>query len=127
NLSFNTNVPLLESKSEPAVKYMHVPDDLKSIDHYFGIYYPKCVDEVKLLVNHGRKNKKIVRCKGSGHSPKDAILSNGINMKLVGKLIDVEKIEEMGEGPNRRAIYKVGGGCHIGKNPWDITSTLENS
>ncbi|WP_411025211.1 hypothetical protein, partial [Salmonella sp. s54836] len=65
NLSFNTNVPLLESKSEPAVKYMHVPDDLKSIDHYFGIYYPKCVDEVKLLVNHGRKNKKIVRCKGS--------------------------------------------------------------
>ena len=100
-------------------------DPLKHIRYYGGVYYPVRSDQVVDLVMYSRRYQKIVRCKGSGHSvPASIYEPQGIDMVLSGDLRAVTLVEEL---PLKKAIFKVGGGCYIGVNPMDPTSTRENS
>ena len=89
------------------------------------MYYPVEIDQVVDLVMYSRKNHKIARCQGSGHSvPASIYAPEGIDMVLSGDLRAVSLVEEL---PLNRAVFKVGGGCYIGVNTMDPTSTRENS
>ncbi|KAI6660413.1 hypothetical protein LOD99_13999 [Oopsacas minuta] len=121
HLKFEDIIP----RKVPQIKEITIEDELKHIRFQNGIYYPDYIDQVVDLVMYSRKYKKIARCRGSGHSPPESIFApNGIDMVLSGDLRTVSLVEEL---PLNRAVFKVGGGCYIGVNRLDPTSTRENS
>ena len=123
HLKFEGDIPREAKLQEP--KAMPTDPKLNHIKHYFGVYYPENIAQVVDLVNHSRIEKKIARCKGAGHSVKDSIYQrHEINMVLSGDLRAVSLVKKLPEG---KAVFKVGGGCYIGKNPMDLSSTRENS
>ena len=100
-------------------------ENLKHIKKNCGVYYPEFTDQVVDLVKYGRREKKIARCKGAGHSINISIYQpKGVDMVLSGDLRAVSLVEELPEG---KALFKVGGGCYIGVHPMDPNSTRENS
>ena len=108
-----------EAEAMPSV------ENLKHIKHHCGAYYPDDINQVVDLVMQSRKEGKVARCRGAGHSVRASIYEpKGIDMVLSGDLRAVSLVEEL---PHGKAVFKVGGGCYIGVNPMDPHSTRENS
>ncbi|KAJ8019519.1 D-arabinono-1,4-lactone oxidase [Holothuria leucospilota] len=82
-------------------------------------------DELIQLVNSARETKRVIRVEGSGHSVTRAIAGDNpdIVVRLCGKLRSFKIISKSVSSK----VVKVGGGCYLGKNPQDKTSTWENS
>ena len=100
-----------------------------------NFYQPKCEQEIIELVNYARTNSLKVRVRGSGHSMPEAIFTDGCNADNV----DVEASAPDGDDINilldrynnivsrNGNFVTVEAGIHLGHNPMDWKSTLENS
>ena len=78
-----------------------------------------------------QRDKKILRVVGSEHSVSDAIfpkrVKHGVTLLLTEDLRKVE-IQEVKEEQGKKWLYcRIGAGCHLGKDPLDCHSDLQNS
>lgn len=81
-------------------------------------------DELIQMIKSARENKQVIRVEGSGHSVTGAIAGDtGIVVRLCGELRSFKVISKS----ENSKVVKVGGGCYLGKNPRDKSSTWENS
>ena len=90
------------------------------------------VEEVIQAVLTARNEKKTLRVAGAQHSASAAIFSeDGVTLQLMGDLrkVEIQRIQQEFEGTeSKKWLYcRIGGGCYLGKDPMDPTSTLENS
>lgn len=102
------------------------PIDAPGIEFRNGAYHPKAVEEVQSLVAIARANAKRLRVAGSQHSVGEAVYSSDrrdLRVILAGSLRNVEVLSQDGGG----AVVQVGGGCYLGINPADPTSSWSNS
>lgn len=103
-----------------------------------GYYHPRTEDEVRALILLARDQKKLLRCRGSGHSASAAIYTScnapppcqmegppddgnlNVMLNLMNRIV---------EWDDARKRVTVEAGCHLGLDPSDPThtSTLENS
>lgn len=84
------------------------------------------VEQVQAVINAARATGKRVRVAGAGHSAPGAVFSSGHDdfpIVLDGALRTVE----FETCDATRARISVGGGCNLGINPSDPSSTRENS
>ena len=87
------------------------------------------VGEVQEAIKQAKREKKILRVVGSGHSLRDAISpkDDGVTLLLTKELRKVE-IGEIEEDCGKKWLHcRIGGGCYLGKNPLDFTSDIESS
>lgn len=101
----------------------------------FGVFYtertpsrpPDVVNnegDIITLVKMALSKNKVIRAEGSGHSCCEEIAADGdIVLRLSGEL---RSFTVLSESCSTKTV-KVGGGCYIGVNPLDDTSTEENS
>ena len=90
------------------------------------------VDEVIQAVLTAKKEKKTLRVAGAQHSASAAIFPDyGVTLQLMGHLrkVEIQRIQWEFEGTKfKKWLYcRIGGGCYLGKDPMDPTSTLQNS
>jgi hypothetical protein len=88
-----------------------------------GFYHPGSDDEVAALIAMASRKGLLLRVRGSGHSVPGAITGPDINVML-DRLNEVEFGKP---GPDGRWGARVQAGCHLGEDPLDPTSTLNNS
>ncbi|KAF8451470.1 hypothetical protein BDZ91DRAFT_853355 [Kalaharituber pfeilii] len=89
------------------------------------ILEPENEQEVQDIVKKALKTNKIVRVVGSRHS-----VAASIDDSTSSVLLSIKKLRSIHITPptsNAPARVTVGGGCHLGKDPQDSSSTLENS
>lgn len=102
--------------------------ELNNIRQINGIYRINNVEELQQVIAHALKHHRTVRTLGSQHSPAASIYSNKrneIKIKLEGDLTKITSFEEDKETDT--ALVRVGAGCHLGRDPKDPNSTLQNS
>jgi D-arabinono-1,4-lactone oxidase len=100
--------------------------DIDGIRFSNGAYHAMSVDDVKTLVSYARTANLKVRVAGSGHSADPAVFSQNpddLRIVLDGELRYVQLLAQNASG----ALVRVGGGCYLGKNPVDSSSTWSNS
>ena len=89
---------------------------------------PKCnsVADVVAQVKIARDNNKTLRACGAQHSVPGAIFEDkSLKIKLEG---DLRQIKQLQVAPDKSwAIYSLGGGCNLGIDVHDPTSTKDNS
>ena len=100
-----------------------------------NFYHPTSEQEIIDLVTYARDNGFKLRVRGSGHSMPQAIFTDDCDLDIV----DVQAIAPDGDNINilldqynkitsRDGVYvTVEAGIHLGHNPMDPNSTLENS
>jgi D-arabinono-1,4-lactone oxidase len=103
--------------------------DVAGVSCQSGILRAKSEDDVVRLVEHARREKLRLRTIGAGHSVATAIgdtdaAVDDLVVVLDGDLRGIEITESTADG---RARVRVGGGCNLGINPSDPTSTPSNS
>ncbi|MDF1761287.1 MAG: D-arabinono-1,4-lactone oxidase [Coxiellaceae bacterium] len=95
------------------------------------LLYATNTDQVKKYIDYARKNKRLLRVIGSGHSVKQAIGIHSspdcLNVMLSGDLRSIRLINEVEESNQKVAYVKVGAGCYIGRSPGDPLGTWHNS
>jgi len=103
---------------------------LNNIAQTNGIYSVNNLGELQQIIGHAKAYHLKVRTLGSGHSPTASIYSNSkreIKIKLQGQLAKIVSDSFAEDKSNDTALIRVGAGCHLGHDPQDATSTLENS
>ena len=90
------------------------------------------VDEVIQAVFRAKREKKTLRVAGAQHSASAAIFpEDGVTLQLRGDLrkVEIQRIQWEFEGTKfKKWLYcRIGGGCYLGIDPMDPSSTLENS
>ena len=103
-----------------------------------GYYHPRTEDEVRELILKARDEKKLLRCRGSGHSASAAIYTScnapppcqmetppddgnlNVMLNLMNAIVAWDDAKKQ---------VTVQAGCHLGLDPSDPThtSTLQNS
>ncbi len=101
----------------------------------FNYYHPTSEQEIINLVNYARENKYQVRVRGSGHSMPKAIFTNECNKDHIdvrasapdGNNVNI-KLDKYTSILSRNGNHvTVQAGIHLGHDPYDPLSTLENS
>ncbi len=103
-------------------------NEFESIVQVNGIYRVNSIEQIKNVIHYAKQHNQTVRVLGSEHSPALSIYSNSENelkIKLEGRLKNINSFVE--EESENSAFVRVGAGCHLGVDPSDRTSTLENS
>lgn len=100
-----------------------------------NFYHPKCEQDIIDLVNYARENVFHVRVRGAGHSMPQAIFTDECGLDKV----DIQASAPDGDNINilldcyNRIVSRTGdlvtveAGIHLGHDPNDPNSTLENS
>jgi D-arabinono-1,4-lactone oxidase len=110
----------------PRLAFAGIKPDIEQVSSANGIYHAMSVYDVQTLVAYARDNNLKVRVEGSGHSADPAIFSTSpddLRIVLDGELRSVQVLSQNAGG----ALVKAGGGCYLGKNPADKSSTWANS
>ena len=120
--------PPVEGRIEPAraTSDQRKPFVAGNIVWRDGAYHAMSVDDVRTLVGEARGNGRKLRVAGSQHSTELAVFSSNsddIRVVLDGELRCVELVSQDPSG----AVVWVGGGCYLGRNPRDPSSTWANS
>jgi D-arabinono-1,4-lactone oxidase/FAD binding domain len=102
-----------------------------------GFYHPGTEDELRALVVHAYEGRKKLRVRGSAHSVKRAIYTDGWDERApapggeINVLLDRYRRVTITPDPAdaTHAIVEVEAGCHLGRDPYDPagTSTWRNS
>lgn len=103
-------------------------EELTNINQVNGVCLVNSIEQIQEIIKCATKNNLMVRTSGSEHSPSASIYSASnrqIKIKLDGKLKDISSFEV--DESKDTALVRVGAGCHLGLDPSDNTSTLENS
>lgn len=123
---FEVFVGTLFPGQPPGLAFEPGMPDIGHIPFANGAYHATSVYDVQTLVAHARASNLKVRVAGSGHSAEPAIFSRNtddLRVVLDGDLRSVQLISQNSAG----ALVRVGGGCYLGKNPADTSSTWANS
>ena len=93
-----------------------------------GFYHPASLDEVRALIRLANQKGLQLRARGSMHSVRDAILTDGFkDGKDPGPNINIQLDKMTGVRFNDASSRTmVEAGCHLGDDPLDPKSTLEN-
>ncbi|CAG8697271.1 7136_t:CDS:1, partial [Scutellospora calospora] len=108
-------------------RYLKDPE-LNDIPRKNGIFQLQNNEHVIKMIKVARNNGATLRVMGAGHSVLEAIYAqndNHINTTLEGEFKRIHFINTVDNG--NFACVSVGAGCHLGKDPSDRESTLENS
>lgn len=100
-------------------------------------YHPRTEEEIIALVNYARKNCFEVRVRGSGHSMPQAIFTDPCDLDKVNVLADapdgknvnikLDRYIDILSMDRAKKTVTVQAGIHLGRDPMDPLSTLENS
>src|SRR6476620_3226648 len=103
-------------------------DALDNIPKAKGVYHVSSIDDIQKIIRCATINHLMVRASGAEHSPCAAIYAASdkqLKIKLEGKLKEINFFE-VDESRNT-ALVRVGAGCHLGVDPCDPMSSLQNS
>lgn len=94
-----------------------------------GFYHPASVEDVQELAAVANRQGVPLRVRGSGHSPKRAIHGDRYTGEgappadAIEVVLEQMKSVRFVEEHDDHAIVEVEAGCHLGRDPYDITKT----
>ncbi len=121
---------LIQAERMARARPEEIPAGLRDIPLVQGKYRPRTLDELQRLVAHGRTAGASVRVEGAGHSYREAVHGTGsqdLRLVLDGDFRAIQLLSTGVEDGEAFARVRVGGGCYMGHNPSDPTSTDSNS